>query len=176
MTDASQEFDRPEEIDDLPELPDEESIEMLRQERDEARDKMLRAYAELENFRNRSNRERAEERKYASMDLFRSLLPVWDNINRTLEAAEKTHNIEALIEGIQMVEEQMISVFAQHGCVRIDALGQPFDPNFHASISQLPSDEHEPNTVMHESQAGFKLYDRIVRPAQVVLAAPTGND
>lgn len=142
----------------------------LRRERDECRDKMLRALAELENYRGRVKRERAEERKYASIDLFRDLLPVWDNMNRTLEAAEKTHNLESLIEGVRMIEEQFLKVLAQHHCEKIDALGKPFDPNFHASVAQFPSEDHDPNTVMAESQAGFVLFDRIVRPTQVVLA------
>ncbi|MDR3111407.1 MAG: nucleotide exchange factor GrpE [Planctomycetaceae bacterium] len=165
--------DDQDQFDDLPEIVQENEdnpITQLEQERDEARDKMLRALAELENYRSRVNRERNEERKYASIELFRALLPIWDNISRALEAAESSHNLDSLIEGIQMVDKQLLTVFAQFGCERIETIGKPFDPNFHASISQMPSNDYEPNTVIHEAQAGFKLYERIVRPAQVVLA------
>lgn len=148
----------------------EEELDRLRRERDEAHDKMLRALAELENYRNRVNRERSETLKYASIDLIRDLLPVWDNIARTLEAAEKTPNLEALVDGVRMIDQQFLAVLKQHHCIRIEAVGQPFDPNYHASVARMPSDEHEQDTVMYETQPGFVLYDRIVRPTQVVLA------
>ncbi|HBT75813.1 MAG TPA: nucleotide exchange factor GrpE [Planctomycetaceae bacterium] len=152
-----------------------DALEAMCRDRDEERDKKLRALAELENYRMRVNRERIETLKYASMDLFRDLLPVWDNINRTLEAAEKTPNLEAIVEGVRMIEQQFIAVLEKYHCTKIEAVGQAFDPNYHASVAQLPSDQHEPNDVMHETQTGFMLHDRIVRPAQVVLAKETGN-
>jgi len=157
-----------------PELlgPEEETFEseQLRLELEQANDRALRALADLENYRNRVNRQAAEERKYANIDLMRDLLPVWDNIRRALDAAEQTHNIETLIDGVKLVGEQFLDVLRKFHCEPIEALHQPFDPNVHASIAQAPSEEHPPNTVIYESQAGFMLHDRVVRPSQVVLS------
>lgn len=146
-------------------------IESLRLELEQANDQKLRVLAELENYRARSNRILAEERKYASIDLMRDLLSIWDNMNRAIEAAGKTHDVESLIEGVKMISNQFIDTLAKYDCRKIDAIHQPFDPNVHASISQQPSPDYPPNTVIYESQVGFKLHDRVVRPSQVVLSS-----
>ncbi|GHT16930.1 protein GrpE [Planctomycetales bacterium] len=145
-------------------------LEQLRIGLDEAKNRSLRALADLENFRNRTNRQAAEERKYANLDLLRELLPIWDNIGRALEAVDKSHSLESLVEGVQMVHIQFLDVLKKFHCEKIEALHQPFDPNFHASIAQLSNEEHPANTVIEEVQTGFKLFDRVVRPSQVVLA------
>ena len=154
-----------------------DELEKVKAERDEARDRALRALAELENFRARSNRLASEASKYASFDLAKAILPVWDDLGRAIEAAEAAPdgaiNAEALVDGVKMVYNKFLEVLAQNGVERIEALNKPFDPNFHESIASLPNDEHPKDTVIVETQAGFKLRDRVVRPAQVVLAAPT---
>ena len=153
-----------------------DELEKVKAERDEARDRALRALAELENFRARSNRLASEASKYASFELAKAILPVWDDLGRALEAAEAAPdgvvNAEALVDGVKMVYNKFLETLAKNGVERIEALNKPFDPNFHESIASLPNDEHPKNTVIVETQAGFKLHDRVVRPAQVVLAAP----
>ncbi|MDR0522204.1 MAG: nucleotide exchange factor GrpE [Planctomycetaceae bacterium] len=144
--------------------------EQLRLEIEEAKNRTLRAMADLENYRSRTNRQMLEERKYANIDLMRELLPVWDNIGRALEAVAASHNLESLVEGVQMVHQQLLDVFKKFHCEKIEAKFQPFDPNFHASVAQMPSQEHPANTVIEEVQAGFRLHDRVVRPSQVVLS------
>jgi len=145
-------------------------VDRLRLELEETKNKVLRAMADLENYRARMNRQMAEERKYASIELMRELLPVWDNIGRALEAVSASHNLDALIEGVQMVHSQFLEVLKKHHCEKIEAMHQPFDPNVHASVAQFPSAEHPTNTVIEEVQTGFRLFDRVVRPSQVVLA------
>lgn len=146
-------------------------VERLRLELDQAKDRTLRALADLENYRARANRQAAEERKYANIDLMREILHVWDNICRALEAVDKTHNLESLVEGVKMVHQQLLDVLTRFNCQKIETLYQPFDPNFEQSIAQIPNDEHPVNTVIEETQVGFKLHDRVVRPAQVVLSS-----
>jgi len=146
-------------------------VEQLRLELEEAKNGKLRALAELENYRSRISRQTAEERKYANIDLMRELLPVWDNIGRALEAVSTSHNLETLVEGVQMVHSQFLEVLKKHHCEKIEAMFQPFDPNVHASVAQMPSAEHPANTVIEEVQVGFRLFDRVVRPSQVVLAS-----
>ena len=144
--------------------------EQLRLELEEAKNRTLRAMADLENYRSRINRQMAEERKYANLDLMRELLPVLDNIGRALEAVAASPNLETLVEGVQMVHGQFLEVLTKYHCERIEAMYQPFDPNFHASVAQIPNGEHPVNTVIGEVQPGFRLFDRVVRPSQVVLS------
>ncbi|MDR1964390.1 MAG: nucleotide exchange factor GrpE [Planctomycetaceae bacterium] len=146
-------------------------LEQLRIDLDEAKNRSLRALADLENFRARTNRQAAEERKYANIDLLRELLPVWDNIGRTLEAVDKTQHLESLIEGVRLVHQQFLDVLIRFHCEKIEAKYQMFDPNFHASVAQIPNEEHPANTVIEEIQTGFRLFERVVRPSQVVLSA-----
>ena len=145
-------------------------LDQLRLELEEAKNRTLRALADLENYRVRVNRQMAEERKYAPIDFMRELLPVWDNIGRALEAVATSHSLESLVEGVQMVHAQFFEVLSKYHCEKIEAKFQPFDPNFHASVSQIPNMEHPANTVLEEVQIGFRLFDRVVRPSQVVLS------
>ncbi|MDR1959019.1 MAG: nucleotide exchange factor GrpE [Planctomycetaceae bacterium] len=154
-----------------PEEAEEMVLSQLEAELRQTTDKMLRAHAELENYRRRASREMDDIQKYASAGLIRDLLPVWDNMGRALEAVEKTHDADSLIEGVKMMYEQFVTVLKQYHCERIEAVGEPFDPHIHESISKMPSNDYPPGTVIFESQAGFKLHDRVVRPSQVVLAA-----
>ncbi len=145
-------------------------IERLETELAQSADRVLRMQAEMENLRNRTSREINDVRRYASMPLLRDLLPVVDNIERAIRAAENTNDAESLIEGFRMVAGQLDSVLAQHNCTLIDALGQPFDPNLHEAISQQPSDEHPAGTVILVTQTGYQLHDRVVRPSQVIVS------
>lgn len=141
-------------------------------ERDDFRDKLLRLHAEMENSRKRSQREREEERRYAVLPLARDLLPSLDNLRRAMEAGEKSgpDNGE-LLQGLRMVAAQIEEVLGRHGVTPIPALGLPFDPNLHEALQQVPSAEHPPMTVILEYERGFKLHDRVIRPAKVVVSA-----
>ena len=151
----------------------ESEVEQLREELEAANDRVLRARAELENYRARIHRQMEEERKYASLDLMRDLLPVWDNLGRALDAVDKTQNLESLAEGVRLVHDQLLQVLGKYHCIPLEPLFLPFDPNYQESIALLPNADHPPNTVIEQTTIGFKLHDRVVRPAQVVLAAPT---
>jgi molecular chaperone GrpE len=149
----------------------------LRGELEEVKDRSLRAQAELENYRKRVARQMEDERRYASVSLLTDLLPVWDNTVRAIEAAEKTSDVAKLLEGVKMVAAQMERVLESHHCKRIEALHQPFDPHRHQAISQQPSAEFPPNTVLLVAQEGFVFYDRVIRPSQVIVssAPPLSN-
>jgi len=147
-------------------------LEQLRSELNAAQDHTLRTQAELENYRRRVAREMEQERRYASMPLLRDLLPVWDNVNRAIEAAENASGAEGIVEGFRMVATQMEDVLRRHECVRIEAVNQPFDPNFHEAITQQPAADVPPQTVLAETQVGFRLHDRVVRPSQVIVSTP----
>jgi molecular chaperone GrpE len=138
----------------------------------EARDKVLRAQAELENYRKRARRELEDERRYAEIHLIRDLLPIVDNVSRAIAAAEKKADAAALLEGLKMMSQQFERIFAQHNSKLItdEAVGAPFDPHRHEAILQQPSEEHPEHTVLGVTRPGLELHDRIVRPAQVIVS------
>ena len=145
-------------------------IDQLREEIEAAKDRELRALAELDNYRKRIARQLDEERRYAGLPLMRDMLPVLDNLKRAVDAAEKTHDAASLLEGVQLVLKQFYSVLERHHCRPIESLHGPFDPNLHEAVLQQPSEEFPENTVLHEVLPGFRLHDRVVRPSQVVVS------
>jgi len=153
----------------LDESPD-ATQQALQEELEEAKGRVLRAQAELENYRKRAAREMEDQRRYANMPLIRDLLPVWDDMGRAIEAAEKADDVDSLLEGFKMVIRQLEDVLARHHCRRIEALGEPFNPHLHEAISQQPSAEQPPGTVVHVAQTGFQLHDRVVRPSKVIVS------
>ena len=110
------------------------------------------------------------------MSLLRDLLPVVDNIQRAIAAAEKSSDAGGLLDGIRMVAGSLEATLGRHHCQRIAAMGQPFDPAFHEAIAQQSAADVPPHTVVAVAQEGYLLYDRVVRPAQVVVSIVPPND
>lgn len=135
-----------------------------------AKDRELRCHADLDNFRKRAAREREESLRYANMSFLRDLLPVLDNVDRAIEAAEKSADAGALLDGFRMVHQQLEDVLRRHHCEPIEALHQPFDPHVHHAVMQQPSTDHPAGTVLAVTQSGYKLHDRVVRPSQVIVS------
>ncbi len=136
----------------------------------EAEDRVLRVQAELENFRRRARREYDDAQKYREIDLLRDLLPVLDNVLRAVEAAEKTADVESLKAGFRMTAQQIEKLLEAHGCKTIETVGQPFDPAVHDAILQQPAPDAAPGTIVGVASRGYRLHDRVVRPAQVIVA------
>lgn len=145
-------------------------IDQLQAELKKSQDELLRQQAEFENFRKRKQREMEEERRYAILPFARDLLSVVDNLDRALEASNQAGDVNSLRDGVKMVATQLQGVLAQHQCIRIPGLGSQFDPNFHQAIAQEASTEHAAGVVSREAQVGYRLYDRVVRPAQVFVS------
>ncbi len=143
----------------------------LAAERDQYRDAALRAQAELENYRKRVAREAENSAKFLTLPLVRDLLPALDNLARTVQAAEQTGNVDDLIQGLQMIQGQFDQVFGSYSAKPIEALGQPFDPNLHEALQQMPSNEHPPMTVIQELERGYVMHDRVIRPSKVIVAS-----
>jgi molecular chaperone GrpE len=145
--------------------------DLLEAELGAERDRNLRLRAEIENLRSRSSRELADQIRYAALPMARDLLPALDNIDRAIAAGEKAGETGPLVDGIKMVRQQLISALQQHQIQEIKALGEPFNPQFHAAILQQPSPDVPANHVMMVAQAGYQLHDRVVRPAQVIVSS-----
>lgn len=136
----------------------------------DAEDRLLRTQAELENFRKRSRREYEDAQKYREIDLLRDLLPVLDNVLRAIEASEKTADVESLKSGFRMTAQQIEKLLDAHGCKTIETDGQPFDPAVHDAILQQAVPTAKPGTIVGTASRGYRLHDRVVRPAQVIVA------
>lgn len=150
----------------------EQQIGQLQQELLEAQQRVLRAQADLENFRRRMRRETEVQLKFATQPLISELLPVVDNIQRAIQAADKAQSVDGLVAGFKMVQQQLMSVLENHHCRQIPAEGTLFDPQRHEAVAQQPTDQYPPGTVTAVQQEGYQLRDRVIRPAQVVVAAP----
>jgi molecular chaperone GrpE len=137
----------------------------------EAEQQVLKAHAELENFRKRMQRDSDQQLKYANLPMLRDLLDIIDNLNRAKESARgESANVEALLSGVEMVSQQFATVLAKYGCKPVSAVGSEFDPNYHEAIAQTASDEHAAGVVAQEVAVGYILHDRVVRPSCVIVS------
>ncbi|MCH2183538.1 MAG: nucleotide exchange factor GrpE [Mariniblastus sp.] len=142
----------------------------MREQLDEAEKKHLLAVAELENFRKRSRVATQEQIRYASLPLMSEMLEALDNLQRAIDTAEGEASHSGLLEGVNMVASQILSILENHGCKKIEAIGKPFDPNLHQAVQMQPSDTYPANTVMMELRPGYQLHDRVIRPSQVFVS------
>jgi molecular chaperone GrpE len=151
----------------------EDPLAALEAERDEAIDRWKRAAADFDNFRKRAARERDEYVTLANERLVKELLPILDDLERAL-AAVGEHEEATVEEGVRLVHRSLASLLQRNGVDEISTEGQ-FDPHVHEALLSQPS-EAEEGSVIDVVQKGYKLGDRVVRPARVVIAAPIGND
>jgi molecular chaperone GrpE len=137
-------------------------------------DKYLRAVADLENFRKRAAREQQDATRYANQSLLQKLISVLDNFEAALAAVSGApdNSAKALQEGISMIHSQLRGVLTDAGLEEVNALGQPFDPNLHEAVSQQETAEVPEGQVVQQLRRGYRLRDRLLRPATVVVAKP----
>jgi len=149
----------------------------LEQEKTELKDKLLRALAEMENLRRRTEREIADTRSYAVTAFARDLLPVADNLRRAIETipAEARQTADAalagLIEGVELTERELVKALERHGVRKVDPAGQKFDPNLHQAMFEAPHDSLAKGQVHTVVQPGYAIGDRVLRPAMVGVSS-----
>ena len=146
------------------------------QELAKAREAMLRMQAEMENLRKRLMRDLERSRARALENIMNDLLPVHDSLERGMDTDEETATVESMKEGKALIKKMLGKVMEDHGLSLVDPLGKPFDPEFHEAMTMLPSEEFAANTVMEVLQKGFRLHDRLLRPAMVVVSQGPEND
>lgn len=147
-----------------------DDVKTLQSQLADAKKKHLMAVAELDNFRKRTRAATEEQLRYANLPLISELLDAVDNLQRAIEAAEQNSENSSLLEGVKMVANQLSQILEKYGCRKIEAVGQPFDPNLHQALQMHPSSDVPPNTVTQELRPGFKMHDRVIRPSQVFVA------
>ncbi|QHW34944.1 nucleotide exchange factor GrpE [Paenibacillus rhizovicinus] len=145
-------------------------IAELTRQADENQQRYLRVQADFDNFRRRTMKEREELAQYASMKLIGQLLPVVDNFGRAVEAAKAGGDVESFSKGVDMIFRQLEGVLDAEGLKPMEAVGQPFNPDFHQAIMTVESDEYEEGIVVEEVQKGFMLKDKVLRPAMVKVS------
>ena len=164
---------------DLPEFDEfgVDELEALRVERDELRDKFMRALADAENARKRADRDRREAEQYGGTRLARDLLPVYDNLNRALAAIpdESRATSAALIEGVELTLRELSGVMKRHGVTALTpAVGDQFDPQLHEAMFEAPVPGTKAGQIIQVMTEGFMLHDRLLRPAQVGVSSTPG--
>ncbi len=148
----------------------EQALEAKECELQECRDKMLRLAAELDNFKKRMEREKEEHMKYALEAFAKELLPFLDNLERAVEAAKDNQDLESLLQGLELTLSGYLKTLEKFGLKVFAAEGQRFDPNIHEALGVEESHDVEENTVIKELLKGYKLHERVLRPALVVVS------
>ena len=160
----------------MPDDPDEGPNEALVKEAAEARDKMLRTLAEMENLRKRTQKEVADGRTYAIANFARDVLDIADNLQRALDAvpaeakAAAEAGIKALIEGVELTERSLLNTLEKNGVKKFDPAGEKFDPNFQQAMYEVPDSSVPAGTVVQVVQAGYTIGERVLRPALVAVS------
>ncbi len=155
--------------------PEVDPVAVLEAEVASLKDQLLRALAETENLRRRSQRERQDAVKYAAGPVIRDLVGVVDNLRRAMdsvtpEALENDPHLKTLMAGLELTETELATVFERHHIVKIEPLGERFDPHNHEAMFEIPDPEAVSGTVLQVLQVGYRLHDRLLRPAQVGVA------
>jgi molecular chaperone GrpE len=147
-------------------------VDMLKQELALANDKYLRLYAEFDNFRRRTIKEREEARKMEGKDLMASLLPVLDDFERALRSMENTTDVVSVKEGVELIQNKLKNTMTQKGLKAMETIGTPFDPELHEAITNIPAPTEEwKGKVIDEMEKGYFLNDKVVRFAKVIVGA-----
>ncbi|MCO5132600.1 MAG: nucleotide exchange factor GrpE [Xanthobacteraceae bacterium] len=160
----------------MPDDPEQGSAEALAKEAAEARDRVLRTLAEMENLRKRTAREVADARMYGITGFARDVLDIADNLQRALDAvpaearAAADPGLMALMEGVELTERSLLNALEKHGVKKFDPAGQKFDPNFQQAMFEVPDPSVPAGTVVQVIQAGYTIGDRVLRPAMVGVA------
>ena len=137
-------------------------------------DKYLRAVAELDNYRKRAAREKADIIKYGKEDVIKDILPFMDSLDRALE--HDTGDVQAFKDGVALIQDQLLCCLKKYGVERIETAGMDFDPNFHEALMQMESDQHEDNKIVSEMEKGYLLNGRLLRPSRVCVCKKTNKE
>ena len=148
-------------------------VEELEKANAELKDQMLRRQAELENYRKRLIRDKEEAIQFSNENLIKDLLGFLDNMDRALAVAKSTGDVNGLIEGFEMTQNQLLSTLDRNwGLKAIDAVGKEFDPSLHEACMMTVDENLDKETVLEEFQKGYTLHDRVIRPAKVKIGKP----
>ena len=150
--------------------PSADPLETARAEVAKLKDMWMRTAADFDNFRKRTRRELEDAKKSGREDLLRTVLPVFDNLERAIQSSQRATDVKAVADGLSMVVRQFVDSLARAGIQKIPTIGQAFDPSIHEAIQQVETSDHAPGTVIAEVQPGYVQGERLIRAAMVVVA------
>ena len=150
-------------------------IEALKAEVADLKDRLLRAHAEMDNIRKRTDREKSEAHKYAVSKFAHDIVTVGDNFQRAINtipagAVEETPVLKSFLDGVTLTERELLNALERHGITRIDPNGEPFNPHLHQAVVEAQNPDVPPGTVVQVFQLGYMIEDRVLRPAMVAVA------
>ena len=145
------------------------TIDNLQKEKDELFAKYQRVSADYANFQKRTPKQIADTIAYEKEIIIKTLLPVLDNFDHTLQNAHSVENVDVLVKGVQIIYDQMLEILKSHGVEQVKALGEKFDPALHQAMMQKVEPEQEENIVLEEFQKGYTLNGRVIRPSKVIV-------
>jgi molecular chaperone GrpE len=144
-------------------------LDEVQAERDDLLGKLQRVSADYANFQKRMTRQVADSIAYEKEHMIKTMLPVLDNFQHTLEKSHAAESVEVVLQGVRIVYDQMLDILRSHGVEAIHAVDEPFDPSYHEAMMRREDPEHEDNTVLEEFQKGYTLNGRVIRPSKVIV-------
>ncbi|HOC60596.1 MAG: nucleotide exchange factor GrpE [Syntrophaceae bacterium] len=152
-----------------------ETIEQKEKEAKDHYDRYMRAAAELDNYKKRAAKEKADVIKYGKEDIIKDILPFLDSLDRALEHKD-ANDAQAFRNGIALIQDQLLCCLKKHGVERIECAGTDFDPNFHEALMQMDSSDHDDNQIVSEVEKGYLLNGRLIRPSRVCVCKKTKHE
>jgi molecular chaperone GrpE len=144
-------------------------LEAKAKDAEERHDQLLRLGAEFENYKKRMQKEKSDAMKFGNESLLKALLPILDNLERTIDHGKKMNENGPLLQGVEIIVQQFLTILEKFGVKPVAAMGEPFDPEKHEAVSQAESDQ-EPNRVISELEKGYLFHERLLRPAKVLVS------
>jgi molecular chaperone GrpE len=154
----------------------EKELEQMKREAADNYDKYLRAAAEMENYKKRAAREKADAINYGNETLIRDILPIVDSLERALDHSSNSKDFDSFVEGLNLIYDKLLGVLEKNGVEKLDAVGKDFDPNFHEAVLQVPSADLGDNKVVEKFENGYLLNGRLLRPVKVSVSKHVTNE
>ena len=170
IVEEEQQVETPIEETPVEETPSESELDKLKNDYETLNNQYLRLAADFDNFRKRQEQERDALLKFGKQECMKKIIEVVDNFDRAVQSVEKIDNVEKMKETFHVLNKQLVDSLTKLGLEHIECVGQKFDPNLHEAVMQTPTEEYEEDTIINELQKGYKLGDKVLRPAMVSVA------
>jgi len=164
-------FEIQEEVKENEQVAEMNEVDELKKANEDLEKRLLRSIADFENYKKRTKVEKEDLAKYANARLIGEILPIIDNFKRAIDSSHESKNFDSLIEGVEMVYRQLEELLKKEGLEAIEAVGKPFNPEFHQAVMQVEMDDYESGVVVEELQKGYKLKEKVIRPSMVKVNA-----
>ena len=163
-------------VEETNETKSEDNVKQLEQEVADLKDKLLRKAAEFENYKRRTENDQINLITFAAESFIQKLLPVIDDFERSLGHVDEAEDINAIKQGLKLIYDKLLKVLDEQGVKKIEAVGNPFDVDYHEALMQRPDDSVEPHTVLDEMEKGYTYKDKVIRHAKVIVSEEKSSE